>query len=104
MLGNIYIYSFFIRSMKIAHVSMFYLPTFSGVEKVIQELAERQVSEGHEVHVFCCDSDKNQRVKILNETINGVVVHRIPYLLRLSLNTHIWPGLPKKFKEINEQV
>ncbi len=84
--------------MKIAHVSMFYLPTFGGVEQVIAELAQRQVSEGHEVHVFCCDSDKNKRIKIKEEIIDGVHVHRIPYWFRLSLNTFIWPSLLWKFK------
>ena len=79
--------------MKIAHISMFYLPTFGGVEQMIQELAERQAKDGHEVHVFCCDSDKYSRIKIKEETINGVKVHRYPYWLRLSLSTHIWPSL-----------
>ena len=82
---------------------MFYLPTFGGVEQVIYELAQRQINEGHEVHVFCCDSDKNKRIKPLDETLEGVRVHRVPYLLRLSLNTHIWPGLFSRFKEINEK-
>ena len=62
--------------MKIAHISMFYYPTFGGVEKVIEELALRQIKEGHEVHVFCCDSDKYKRIRPLNEIINGVNVHR----------------------------
>jgi len=72
---------------------MFYLPTFGGVEKVMQELAERQVQAGHEVHVFCCDSDKYSRIKKKEETINGVIIHRYPYWFRLSLSTFIWPSL-----------
>ena len=83
--------------MRIAHVSMFYLPTFGGVEQVIYELASRQVKEGHEVHVFCCDSDKNQRIKKKQEIIEGVKVHRFPYWFRLSYNTFIWPSLFLKF-------
>jgi glycosyltransferase involved in cell wall biosynthesis len=79
--------------MKIAHINMFYLPTYGGVEKVMQELAERQVKSGHEVHVFCCDSDKNKRIKVKEEIINGVHVHRYPYWFRLTLNTFIWPSL-----------
>ena len=77
---------------------MFYLPTFGGVEQVIYELATRQVKEGHEVHVFCCDSDKNQRIKLKEEIIDGVHIHRMPYWFRLSLNTFIWPSLLWKFK------
>ncbi|MBI2043084.1 glycosyltransferase family 4 protein [Candidatus Pacearchaeota archaeon] len=84
--------------MKIAHVNMFYLPTFGGVEQVMYELAKRQVSEGHEVHVFCCDSDKNNRIKIKEEKIDGVHIHRLPYWFRLSLSTFIWPSLLWKFK------
>ena len=79
--------------MKIAHISMFYYPTFGGVEQVMQELAERQVRDGHEVHIFCCDSDKNTRIKIKHEIHNGVHIHRSRYWLRLSMSTFIWPGL-----------
>ena len=84
--------------MKIAHVNMFYLPTFGGVEQVMYELAQRQVREGHEVHVFCCDSNKEKRIKIKNEILEGVHVHRLPYIARLSLNTFIWPSFLWKFK------
>jgi len=84
--------------MKIAHVNMFFLPTFGGVEQVMYELASRQVKDGHEVHVFCCDSDKNNRIKIKEEIIEGIHVHRIPYWFRLSLNTFVWPAFLWKFK------
>lgn len=72
---------------------MFYLPTYGGVERVMQELAEYQVKQGHEVHVFCCDSDKYKRIKNKEEIIKGVIVHRYPYWFRLSLSTFIWPSL-----------
>ncbi len=84
--------------MKIAHINMFYLPTFGGVERVMYELASRQVKEGHEVHVFCCDSDKNKRIDKKEEIIDGVHVHRFPYWFRLSLSTFIWPSLLWRFK------
>ncbi|MEK6898344.1 MAG: glycosyltransferase family 4 protein [Nanoarchaeota archaeon] len=84
--------------MKIAHVNMFYLPTFGGVEQVMYELAKRQVADGHEVHVFCCDSDKNQRISVKEEIIDGIYVHRFPYWFRLSLSTFIWPSLLWRFK------
>jgi glycosyltransferase involved in cell wall biosynthesis len=76
---------------------MFYLPTFGGVEQVMYELASRQVKEGHEVHVFCCDSDKNKRLELKEEIIEGVHVHRFPYWFRLSLSTFIWPSFLWKF-------
>lgn len=77
---------------------MFFLPTIGGVEQVMYELAKRQVKEGHEVHVFCCDSDKEKRIKLREETIDGIQIHRLPYWLRLSLNTFVWPSLLWKFK------
>ena len=83
--------------MKIAHVNMFYLPTFGGVEQVMYELAVRQVKDGHEVHVFCCDSDKHQKIKKKNEIIDGVHIHRLPYIARLSMSTFIWPSLLWQF-------
>ena len=84
--------------MKIAHVNMFFLPTFGGVEQVMYELAKRQVADGHEVHVFCCDSDKNQRLAKKEEITDGIYIHRFPYWFRLSLSTFIWPSLLWRFK------
>lgn len=84
--------------MRIAHISMFYMPTVGGVEQVIYELAKRQVKEGHDVHVFCCDSDKHKRILVKEEIIEGICVHRIPYWFRLSFNTFIWPSILWKFK------
>ncbi|MEN9626406.1 MAG: hypothetical protein RL557_734 [archaeon] len=83
--------------MKIAHINMFYLPTFGGVEQVMYELAKRQVQDGHEVHIYCCDSDKNSRINIKEEVIEGIIVHRLSYWFRLSLSTFIWPSLLWRF-------
>lgn len=79
--------------MRIAFVSMFYKPTIGGVEKVIEKLATRYVKQGHIVDIFCCDGDKYGRIKNKYEVIDGVNVHRARYWLRLSLNTHIFPGV-----------
>ncbi len=65
---------------------------------MMYELASRQVKEGHEVHVFCCDSIKSERIKIKEEIKEGIHIHRIPYWFRLSLNTFFWPSLLWKFK------
>lgn len=73
-------------------IGTYYAPTIGGVEKVMQELAERYVQQGHEVHVFCSDFDKHQRIQKKYEIINGVHVHRSRYLVKLSLNTNIFPG------------
>src|SRR4030043_1505554 len=83
--------------MRIAHINMFFLPTFGGVEQVMYELAKRQVADGHEVHVFCCDSDKNQIIEKKEEVTEGIHIHRFSYWFRLSLSTFIWPSLLWKF-------
>ena len=82
--------------MKIAHINMFFWPTIGGVEEVMYELALRQTKQGHEVHVFCCDSDKENRIKKRHEIKDNIHIHRSPYWFRLSLSTHIWPGLIKE--------
>jgi len=79
--------------MRIAFVNGFYLPTIGGVEKVIEELAIRYAKQGHQVDVFCADTDKHQRVKQKFEIIEGVRVHRSRYWFKLSLNTYIAPGI-----------
>lgn len=95
--------------MKIALINMFYKPTIGGVEQVMYELGQRLIKQGHEVHVFCCDSDKNRRLKIKEEILDNIYVHRLPYWCRLSLFTFIWPSLlwklPKyKFDIIHSHV
>ncbi len=90
--------------MKIAHVNMFFWPTFGGVEEVMYELALRQVQKGHEVHVFCCDSDKENRIKKRYEIKDKIHIHRSPYWLRLSLSTHIWPGLIKELPKYDFDI
>lgn len=74
-------------------MNTFYAPTIGGVEKAIQELAERYVQGGYEVDVYCCDSDKHSRISKKEEVINGVKVHRSRYWFRLSLNTFVFPGV-----------
>ena len=97
-----------IEQMKIAHVNMFFYPTIGGVEQVMLELAKRQVKAGHEVHVYCCDSDKYKRIELKEEVVEGIHIHRLSYWCRLSLNTFVWPSLiwklDKKFDIIHSHV
>lgn len=83
--------------MKIVHVTMFYEPAICGVKQVVRELAERQAKEGHEVHVYCSDSDKEKRVEEKEQELNGVKIHYLPYWFKLSRFTYIWPSLLWKF-------
>ncbi|MBT3324019.1 glycosyltransferase family 4 protein [archaeon] len=78
--------------MKIAMLNTFYLPTVGGVEKVMEELAVRYIEKGHEVDVYCADTDKYKRLEKKFEVIEGVNIYRSRYILKLSLNTYIFPG------------
>jgi len=79
--------------MKIAYITAFYYPTIGGVEQVVKELAERYVQQGHEVHVFTSDWDKKNRIKIKEETINGVKIHRYKYIFRVANFASVFPSL-----------
>lgn len=79
--------------MKIGYVTVYYKPAIGGVNRVVEELAERFVKEGHQVHVFCSDWDKKQRVEIKEEVINGVHVHRLSSWFTVANFEVIWPSL-----------
>ena len=86
--------------MKIAHVCSEYNPAISGVGQVVEELAKRQVSQGHEVHVYAPDWDKKQRLKEREEIIDGVYVHRCFHIARIANFATIFPSVfPRLLKE-----
>ena len=86
--------------MKILHVSHEYAPTISGVRQVVQELAERQVKAGHEVYIYTTDWDKEKRISIKEEVINGVKVVRFKHIVRVGNFANIWPSvIPNLFRE-----
>jgi glycosyltransferase involved in cell wall biosynthesis len=60
--------------MRILHLSKYYHPYRGGIEKVIKELAEASVKQGHNVTVIC-SSENNQGI---TEIVNGVHVIRLP--------------------------
>lgn len=79
--------------MKIAHVCSFYTPAICGVKQVVEELAKRQVAAGHEVHVYTSDWDKTKRLKIKEEIIEGIHVHRCRHIARVANFGVIWPSV-----------
>lgn len=79
--------------MRIAYVSPFYSPTICGVGRVVRELAERAAKAGNEVHVFCSDTDKTKRLKVKEEVINGVKVHRCSYWFKVANFAYVWPSV-----------
>ncbi len=90
--------------MRIAHVCPFFKPTICGVGQVVYELAKRQVRAGHEVHVFCSDSDKNKRLKRKFIIVDGIFVHRCKYLFKVSDLTYIWPEIFLKILSENFDI
>ena len=82
--------------MKIAHVCPFYTPAIGGVKQVVEELAKRQVADGHEVHVYTSDWDKAGRIEKLDEVIDGVQVHRCKHLFKVANFVSYWPSVKKK--------
>jgi len=95
--------------MKIAHVCAFYTPAICGVKQVVEEIAKRQVKAGHEVHVYTSDWDKEKRIEIMDEIIDGVHVHRCKHWFRVANFETIWPSgffkiLKGKFDIVHSHV
>lgn len=90
--------------MLIAHVCPYYVPAIGGVKQVVEELAKRQIAAGHEVHVFTSDWDKNNRIEVLDEIIDGVHVHRCKHYLKVSKFSTVWPGVYKKLIKLKPDV
>ena len=85
--------------MKIAHVCSEYKPAISGVGQVVEELAKRQVKQGHEVHVYAPDWDKKSRIAKKEEIIDGIHVHRCYHIAKIANFATIWPSVfPKLLK------
>ncbi|MAG26916.1 hypothetical protein CMI47_15360 [Candidatus Pacearchaeota archaeon] len=82
--------------MRICHVCPFYTPAIGGVKQVVEELAERQVKEGYDVHVFTSDWDKYKRISKKYEVINGVKVHRCKHYVKIANFASFWPSVFSK--------
>lgn len=82
--------------MRILHLSKFYYPYRGGIEKVIQELAEAAVRQGHEVTVICSSEDYRRH----DESIHGVRVIRWPRWMSLFSQ----PITPAVFFELKKFI
>lgn len=65
--------------MKILLINQFYKPDVAATGQLLADLAEELAQRGHEVHVLCSRNMYNGHKVLLpaNETINGVMVHRV---------------------------
>lgn len=59
--------------MKIVHACNRYYPYFGGLETHVQNISEKMVQQGHEVHVYSTDPSGKLPAE---EQINGINVHR----------------------------
>lgn len=85
--------------MKIAFTQAYYLPVIDGPGQVIHEIASRYAKEGHDVHVFCSDSDKYKTIEKKEDIIDGVKVHRCKNWFTIANFATFWPSvLPKLMK------
>lgn len=85
--------------MRIAYVQAFYLPAIDGPANVIHEMAMRLAKKGHDVHVFCSDSDKHKKILLKEETIDGVKVHRLNNWFQIGFATFFPSVFLKLMKE-----
>ena len=85
--------------MKIAYVQAFYLPAIDGPATVIHEIASRLAKQGHEVHVFCSDSDKHKKIDLKEEVLDGVKIHRLNNWFQIGFATFFPSVFFKLMKE-----
>ncbi len=90
--------------MKIAHISPEYFPAIGGVGQVVRELAERQVKDKHEVHVFAPAWDKKNRIPAEEDEVNGVKIHRCKYWFKAANFMTFWPSLFNKLIKENFDI
>jgi len=96
------------KKLKIAFVTEFYKPAIGGVTKMVEEIGTRLAKQGHEVHVFCSDWDKEKRIEKKEEIIDGIYVHRCFHIAKAVNFITFWPSvfsrlLKEKFDIIHSQ-
>ena len=79
--------------MKIAFICPYYDPAIDGPKQVIKELASRLVKDGNEVHVYTSDSDKYKRIKLKDEIIDNIHVHRCYSWFKIANFATFWPSV-----------
>jgi len=86
--------------MKIAQVCPFFLPVVGGVGANVYHTSREFIEKGHEVHVFTSDSLKDgKRADKLEETIDGIHIHRCKHWFHLGKFASFWPDVYKKLME-----
>ncbi|MDA4126848.1 MAG: glycosyltransferase family 4 protein [Thaumarchaeota archaeon] len=79
--------------MKIAQVNVYFQPFMvGGAEWYVYNISRELVKRGHEVHVFTSDT-YNGNAATSSETIDGIIIHRLPLKIDWSYRMKVWDGL-----------
>ncbi len=79
--------------MKIAFICPYYDPAIDGPKQVVKELARRLINDNHEVHIYTSDSDKYKRIKVKEEVIDKVKIHRCFSFFKVANFVTFWPSV-----------
>ncbi len=66
--------------LKILHVINHFYPCKGGMEEVALNLAKQAIEEKNIVEVFCLNTCSGNKQKLKDEEINGIKIHRFPFL------------------------
>jgi len=81
--------------LKIAQVNVYFQPFMvGGAEWYVYNMSRELVRRGHEVHVYT-SAGYDGKTAPESETIEGILVHRLPLSLDWSYRVKVWRGLQK---------
>lgn len=90
--------------LRIAQVGVYFAPFMvGGAEWYMFNISKELVRRGNEVHVFTAETYKGTTLP-RQETIDGVIVHRIPLRFDLSYRLKLWDGLGDSIKSFDFDV
>ena len=79
--------------MKIAQVNVYFQPFMvGGAEWYVYNMSRELVRRGHEVHVYTSSAYDGKSAPE-SETMDGILVHRLPLRLDWSYRMKVWSGL-----------
>lgn len=87
------------RKLKVLQIGKYYWPQPGGMERVLTELSEGLVSQGHEVHSLI----SHNHHQLQQEVVRGVHVYRLPTWGKFLSNPMTWWS-PQWIKRINPDI
>lgn len=81
---------------KIIQLTTFFRPVNGGVEQQVFDLSKQLIKQGHKVEVICSNATRSKKkIKLREETIEGIKVTRCSVLFSFSQFYKIYPELIK---------